>query len=158
MSNLATRLPAPLHRVALRVAHRLRKLWWRVARPHLHGVSLIALDDTGRVLLVRHSYQKRGEWCLPSGGVACGRPVLEVAAEELHEETGLIAGASRVAGQDRYQLHGADNRVTVIEIAAHGRLRPDNREIEEARFFALDDLPRPLNPAVLRTLEIWRAG
>ena len=43
-------IPAPVHRLALRVGNVLRIGWWRLARPHVHGVSVIARDEAGRGL------------------------------------------------------------------------------------------------------------
>ena len=43
-------IPAPLHRAGLRLAHAVRRRWWRLARPRLTGVCVVACDDAGRVL------------------------------------------------------------------------------------------------------------
>lgn len=51
------------------------------------SVAVIARDDEGRVLLVRHA--DTGHWVAPSGGVAPGERPREAARREMREETGL---------------------------------------------------------------------
>jgi 8-oxo-dGTP pyrophosphatase MutT (NUDIX family) len=58
-----------------------------VTRPTALGASVIAQDNQGRVLLVRHSYM-RG-WSLPGGGVGRNEPPEAAAVRELQEEVGL---------------------------------------------------------------------
>ncbi|HEU4651457.1 MAG TPA: NUDIX domain-containing protein, partial [Croceibacterium sp.] len=64
-------IPAPLHRSLYRLAYRTRRAWWRVRRPRHSSVIVMAFDDHGRVLLVRHSYGPR-VWSLPGGGFGRG--------------------------------------------------------------------------------------
>jgi hypothetical protein len=49
-------IPAPLHRAGLRLAHVVRRHWWRLAKVKLNGCRIFAFDEAGRVLLIRHSY------------------------------------------------------------------------------------------------------
>ena len=64
-------IPAPLHRLLLPIAYRLRQWYRRAFRPNLQGCSIIATDLEGRLLLVRQSYGPQG-WCLPGGGIDPG--------------------------------------------------------------------------------------
>ena len=64
-------IPSPLHRAALKLAHRLRHHWRKVRRTTPDGVSVIAHDLEGQILLVRHSYGPDG-WYFPGGGIARG--------------------------------------------------------------------------------------
>ena len=63
-------LPAPLHIAGLRLAHALRRRWWRLARllgrAPVRGCRVLVLDREERVLLIRHSYGER-HWTLPGG-------------------------------------------------------------------------------------------
>ena len=61
------------------------KAW---ATPVAFGVSALVDDEAGRILLVRHSYQKG--WHLPGGGVGPAEPPAEAILRELKEEVGLV--------------------------------------------------------------------
>ena len=89
------KLPAPIHRAALRLGDRARKAWWRWRRPQLIGCRVIAVDDAGRVLLIRHSYGARG-WTLPAGGLRGGEDPVRGALRELREETACLLEMARL--------------------------------------------------------------
>jgi 8-oxo-dGTP pyrophosphatase MutT (NUDIX family) len=58
-----------------------------LTRPAVLGASVIAEDEQGRVLLVRHSYTP--DWSLPGGGVNQREPPEAAALRECQEEAGL---------------------------------------------------------------------
>ena len=148
-------IPAPLHRQLLRIAHRVRKRWWRLRKPVLQGVSMIALDEAGRVLLARQSYGT-DKWVLPGGALDRGETPLEGALRELREETGCGARDAVFVGVSEEGLHGSRNRVHVCMGRATGTPRPDNREIVELRFFPPGALPGDTGSRVVRRLALAR--
>jgi 8-oxo-dGTP pyrophosphatase MutT (NUDIX family) len=133
-------IPAPLHIVALRVAHGLRKRWWRLAKPTVSGCRVVALDERDRVLLIRHSYGAR-HWMLPGGGLKRGEDALVAACRELFEETACRIDSAVLISAVTEKLHGTDNDVRVVVGWTTDTPRPDGREIIEAGFFALESLP-----------------
>jgi ADP-ribose pyrophosphatase YjhB (NUDIX family) len=144
-------IPAPLHRLAYRVAHWLRMRWWRIRRPRITGCRVLALDAAGRVLLVRHSYGS-GRWMPPGGGMRRGEDPLLGGARELREETGCrIEGAWQLARIEE-PLHGAVNVVHIVTGTAVGTPTPDGREVIEAGFFAADALPEQMSGQLRREL------
>jgi len=152
-------IPAPLHRTALRLAHALRRRWWRIARVRLEGCRIIARDAQGRVLLIRHSYGS-GNWMLPGGGIGRREEPLAAARRELAEETALTLVEPRCLAVEEEPLYGTVNRVHLFTGEAQGEPRCDGREVIEARFFAPDSLPERLSPTLARQLPGWleRAG
>ena len=149
-------IPAPLHRLALRVAHGVRRRWWRLAQVKLVGCRVLAIDSAGRVLLIRHSYGS-GNWLLPGGGIARGEAPLAAAQRELAEETGLRLEQARCLAVIDEPLYGTVNRVHLVCGQAQGVLRCDGREVIAARFFAAPDWPADLSPRLAAQLDGWLA-
>ena len=147
-------IPPPLFRQALRAAHRLRRHWWRIARPQVIGCRVLAIDEQQRVLLIRHSYGS-GKWMPPGGGLARGELPVSAALRELREETGcgLLSALEIDCCEER--LYGAPHRVHVVAGIAIGTPRPDGREIIEAGFFALDSLPESMVSGFREALPRW---
>lgn len=147
-------IPPPLHRIGLRLAHAVRKRWWRLARPRLEGCRVIAIDADGRVLLIRHSYGSR-LWLPPGGGVKRGEDAVATGRRELREETGCDLLDAREVGLQEQSLHGAANRVHIIAGRAMGTPRADEREVIDAVFFAPDALPSDMPAAIRHALPGW---
>lgn len=148
-------IPAGLHRAGLNLAHELRKRWWRLAKPALSGVTVIARDDSGRVLLVRHSYGS-GRWTLPGGGIRAGEEPLAAARREVAEELGCALDEAVLVGLHRGTLHGAPVKRHIVAGRLSAELRPDGREVAQARFFARDALPDGCAAIVTDALQMLK--
>ena len=122
----------------MRVAHTLRHRWRQWRKTPLEGVSMIARDLDGRVLLVRHSYGPRA-WYFPGGGIRKGETPEEAAGRELKEETGCECDG-----------------VFLVTCVTHDVPRPDRREVVEARFFPTHSLPEPLSPHTAARLRFFQ--
>ena len=150
-------IPAPMHRQLLRIAHGVRKLWWRLCRPRSEGCRVLAFDAGGRLLLIRHSYGS-GLWMPPGGGLGRREGAIASALRELREETACaLEDAIEIAVAEE-GLHGARNRVHVIAGRTGDAPRPDGREVIEARFFPVDALPALLPAHLRRDLPGWIAA
>ena len=147
-------IPAPLHRLAFRAAHALRKNWWRWRKPLLLGCRVLAFDAEGRVLLIRHSYGS-GSWMLPGGGIARGKDPLDAALRELAEETACALDEAVLFAVVDEPLFGTTNRVHLVTGSARGAPLADGREVIAARFFAECALPPDLSQMVGRHLGEW---
>jgi 8-oxo-dGTP pyrophosphatase MutT (NUDIX family) len=147
-------IPAPLHRAGLRLAHALRRRWWRLAKVKLNGCRIFAFDETGRVLLIRHSYGS-GNWMLPGGGIDRGEAPLAAALRELQEECGCALEQARLFAVVEEPLYGTINRVHLVSGQAMGTPRGDGREVIELGFFSSADLPQPLSPALAARFDEW---
>lgn len=146
-------IPPPLHRAALRLAHGIRKRWWRLRKARLTGCSVITLDPCGRVLLVRHSYGS-GYWSLPGGRVGRGEDPADTAQRELYEEVSCRMTEMRRVAVLTEVLHGAQNVVHLYAGVTEDRPEEDGREILEVRFFPMADLPHPISPTVAARLKM----
>jgi 8-oxo-dGTP pyrophosphatase MutT (NUDIX family) len=147
-------IPAPAHRHALRLAHRLRLHWWRFRKPRLSGCRVLAIDGEGRVLLVRHSYGS-GNWTAPGGGIARGEAPLAAAKRELLEETDCILEAAILLETVEESLSGAVNVVHIVAGLTCGTAKADGREIIEAAFFELGALPDRIPEPLRARLPAW---
>jgi ADP-ribose pyrophosphatase YjhB (NUDIX family) len=87
------------------------------------GVVLLRRGETGwQVLLIRRGREPaRGSWSLPGGAQRVGETAETAARRELMEETGLQAGALRLAAHVDSIHHDAEGRVryhyTILDFA-----------------------------------------
>jgi 8-oxo-dGTP diphosphatase len=108
------------------------------------GAAVVIRDDQDRILLVLRGKgtSRSGMWAVPAGFVDYGEDIRTAALRELREETGLVAEVGEV-------VHVASNfhdpgKLTVgVWFAGRvigGELQAGD-DADDARFFALDDLP-----------------
>lgn len=130
---------------------------WDNAKP---CAAALVVDDEGRVLLTRRAHAPwLGQWCAPSG--FCDGPEHPIAAaeREVLEETGIRARVTGYLGTwiAPYADDGerASEHVSVQYYAAELAGDPgptiDPREVAEARWFAIAEVPAELAPR--RSLE-----
>jgi ADP-ribose pyrophosphatase YjhB (NUDIX family) len=126
--------------------------WFRrFYRPVTLGCRTLVIED-GRVLLVRMTYVPG--WHLPGGGVGRGEAFAQAAARELYEECGIKAEKLSLVGLFFNQTDRRRDHVAVYRVDAYsGALNPRSLEIEEARFFPLNELPSDLYPGHRRRLQ-----
>lgn len=147
-------IPAPLHRMLYRLAYALRKRWLRLTRASVYGCSIIARNSADEILLVRHSYGPP-IWAFPGGGIGRLEDPLDAAKREFYEELGCPLEDVVFLGQQHEPYHGTQNYVSVFCALLQSQPVPDQREIVDAAFFALDDLPSNISQTVLMRLQIY---
>ena len=147
-------IPAPAHRMALRLAHSLRLRWWKIRRPRLSGCRVLAIDSENRVLLVRHAYGS-GKWMVPGGGLRRGEDALAGGQRELEEETGCKLQFAMRLDLVEESLSGAINTVHIVAGLTLDSPVADGREIVEVCFFALQALPDNLPARLRESLPEW---
>lgn len=146
-------IPAALHRSILPWAHRIRRIWRQWAKPRLRGVSVVLVNDTGQVLLLRHSYGKP-HWALPGGGLSRSESPDQGAKREVREELGLDIGELAPLGELDETINGAPHHAYVFYAGILAQPQPDQREVIEARFFALDSLPEAISELTRARLSL----
>jgi 8-oxo-dGTP pyrophosphatase MutT (NUDIX family) len=133
---------------------RLFHLYFLLRRPMTLGVrGLIHDEASNSVFLIRHTYVPG--WQFPGGGVELGETMLEALERELFEEGNIALTAPPVL-QAVYFNRQASRRdhVALYLIRAFSQSGPKlpDREIAEAAFFPLDDLPEATSPATRRRI------
>ncbi|MBV6657955.1 MAG: NUDIX domain-containing protein [Devosiaceae bacterium] len=139
-----------------------RALWFRafaVVRGVTLGVRVIATDEAGQVVLVRHGYT--AGWYLPGGGVDLGESAETAARRELVEETGLKAvGPLTCLGLFHNARQWKGDHVVLFRADRVERVAPfkASYEIAACDAFALDALPEDTTPGTRARLEEWQTG
>lgn len=147
-------IPRPLHIAALRIAHFIRSVWWRISSGVVIGCRVVVLDQDDRVLLIRHSYGSQ-RWMMPGGGLKRGEDVLEAAQREVREEVAIALSPLFELGISDEPLGGGRNHIHMIAGWTKDTPVPDGREVREARFFAADDLPEHVAARIAGRIPGW---
>lgn len=92
-----------------------------------------------KVLLIKHSYQQ--DWALPGGWMKHGESITSTMVRELKEELDIKAEVV-----DVFEVKSIKNK-PVIDVAVVCRVSETSfkklsSEVEEARFFSIDSLPK----------------
>jgi ADP-ribose pyrophosphatase YjhB (NUDIX family) len=132
-----------LRRAAAPLISPMFQAWWRLERGMTLGVRAVTTDDSGRVLLVKHTYVKG--WHFPGGGVERGETAEFAAVRELAEEAHLAPTArpSLFGIYDNSANHPNDH-VLVFRFGACERApaaRDNSAEIAEIGWFSPTALP-----------------
>ena len=108
------------------------------------GAAAVVFDHEGRILLVRRARgaTRSGFWSIPAGFVDYGEEIRAAAARELAEETGLIAeiGAPAWVASNFHDPGKLTVGIWFQATVVGGELVAGD-DADDARFFALDDLP-----------------
>ena len=127
------------------------------------GSSVILEDGQGRVLLQRRSDDHCWD-CAAAGSMEPGESAEDTARRELLEETGLTARSLELygvyAGPEEHHIYPNGDEVYNVEFAYacrdwSGVPACQEGEVEDLRFFALDQLPGGLSDQTRRRLAEW---
>lgn len=158
IENLLARFaPAPLHRLALKVAHKSRHHWRKITKPHLSGVSVIIRDADECILLVRHTYGPDC-WTLPGGGMERGEEPEAAARREMREELGIELIECESLDTLGEEISGSRHTAYLFSARAKGKIVPDGREIATARYYSADAFPQDTGAIAHRHVAVYRGG
>jgi len=132
------------------------------------GVRVAIIDDSGRVLLVKHRYESEGRdvWMLPGGAIEDGETSRDAVIREVMEETGLIVSVGRLLWHvEEAGARGQRfvNFFTANVIGGRPELGKDpelgeGQVLDEIAFFSQEEMRgiENLYPAWLKD-ELWEA-
>lgn len=126
----------------------------------LHSVSVagVALDDAGRVLLIRR--RDNGQWQAPGGVLELEETPEEGVVREVLEETGVHVEVERLAGVYKNMTKGVV--ALVYRCKPLGGQAGASEEAAETAWMATDSLDELMTPAfavrVLDALVVARCG
>jgi ADP-ribose pyrophosphatase YjhB (NUDIX family) len=107
------------------------------------AVNVAVMDRDDRVLLTRR--EDFEVWCLPGGAVDHGESLAQAAVREVAEETGLAVQLTRLIGVYSHPNVGDYHTLALFgALVTGGALRPDPREVVEARWFSKTEQPDDL--------------
>jgi 8-oxo-dGTP diphosphatase len=124
-------------------------------------VGGVALDDRGRLLLVRRGNPPgEGLWSIPGGRVEAGESDEAAVARELAEETGLAVAVLRPLGTvDRPAPGGGTYRIRDYLVVARTQPAPDpvpGDDAADARWVSGDELADlPVVAGLVDALAEW---
>jgi 8-oxo-dGTP pyrophosphatase MutT (NUDIX family) len=128
-----------------------------------HDVTLLILDPSRRVALIRKPHFAAGIWRPPGGGIKPGEDFVAGAVREALEETGLQVELRRYLVASHAIFSNAERELewrthVVLAETEDDELAPnDPEEIAEARWGTLDELAGPLRERLLATgRAFWR--
>ena len=130
------------------------------------GSAVFVEDGQGRLLLQRRSDNHL--WSISAAGsMEPGESAEETARRELLEETGLSAHKLELlgvfTGSGEYHVYPKGDEVYNVAFVSvcrdwSGELKRQAEEVEELRFFALDDFPEDLTDSLKRRLPLLPAA
>ena len=135
--------------------NRALRLYWRIRRPRTFGVRAFVFGADGRLLLVKHTYDRY--WYLPGGGRKESEPAEQALARELREELGIRhARVDRKLATYFSEREGKRDTIDIFVVQAEAVEKLQRLEIAAAQWFDLDALPADVSPATVRRIEEYR--
>lgn len=119
------------------------------------AASVIVENEKGKILLQKR--KDNGSWSYNGGAVELFERVEDAAARELYEETGLKALSLELfgifSGEEQHYIYPNGDEVSTIDIvyicrSFTGELKCQPEEVEELKFFGIDEIPENICPPV----------
>lgn len=134
------------------------RFYWRVFRSHTKGARGIILRDES-ILLVKHA--ARDYWLLPGGGIKKTEDAFEGLKRELWEELRIppkwILESEKLGMYFNQREEKTDTiEIFILQCADSNFVR--QYELDDAKWFDLNELPSDVSPATKRRIEEYLSG
>lgn len=141
------------NRILTKLIHPILQIYWFVFRPKTQGVKCIISND-GKVLMIRNTYGHK-LWTFPGGGIDQGETAEQAVKREVVEEVGVKVKNLRKIGEFTITAEYKRDTVTVF-VASSGsnQFAIDDKEILEAGWFSLDNLPT-ISEYARKVISMW---
>jgi len=114
--------------------------------PHIHPCVIVLIRRGREFLLARKPEWAPGRYSLVAGFLDFGESLEECVDREVFEETGLKVTNIRYVGSQNWPFPSQMMAGFVADYAS-GEISVDGDELEDARWFSLDNMPDALPPA-----------
>jgi len=143
-------LPTAGLRLAYRAGYLALQPYWLLTSPKVVGSKVVVLH-TDHVLLLRHSYARRGVWDLPGGFVHPGERAIDAVYRELREELDTEPLTLRcICRESVINDHKRETLLTFAVTVATREVTPSPAEIDRAEWFPVGELPEHASAFVRR--------
>ncbi|MGB2078449.1 MAG: NAD(+) diphosphatase [Vibrio sp.] len=112
--------------------------------PRIFPCVIVAVRKDDQILLAQHPRHKAGMYTVIAGFVEAGETLEQCVAREVKEETGIEVDNIQYFGSQPWAFPSSMMMAFTAEHAG-GRLKPDYRELTDAAWFSVNDLP-PVAP------------
>ena len=137
----------------LKILYKLAKIYWWLFRPKTFGVRII-IKNGNKIALVLHIYANKNLWSLPGGSIKKYEKPEEAIIREVKEELGIEIEPRYLDKIVRNAEYKRDTVYCFIAEVDENDLSPDNKEISEAKWFELNNLPSNLSPFAKSLLRL----
>ena len=103
--------------------------------------AVVATDDAGRVLLLKHVFRTGSGWGVPGGFLEAGEQPDEAARRELREEAGIELEDLRLVHARTLRRPRQVETLFAARVANPSAARAASGEVSRAEWFAPDRLP-----------------
>jgi NAD+ diphosphatase len=123
--------------------------------PRISPAVIVLIERGDRVLLARASRFPESLYSVLAGFVEPGESLEQTVSREVEEETGILVEDVRYFGSQPWPFPDS-LMIGFIARYASGEIRIDGKEILDARWFGVDDLPEiPGKVSIARKLIDW---
>ncbi|MEX2410577.1 MAG: NUDIX domain-containing protein [Candidatus Paceibacterota bacterium] len=131
----------PRNKLFAKLINKINRFWWWLTNPKTQGVKVFLINKN-KILLVRLTYYPN-TWTYPGGGVDKGEDLKSTASRECIEEVGIKPEKLKYIGSLDFDHEYKKDTVHIFISNLSEKVTPliDGKEIAEARWFSLDDLP-----------------